>query len=477
MTNDSRQAPTALAPPTTKSGVRSACQDLRSASEALTFEKLSCNQQHLAYFISSFPPKHAGPLLPPPNTTSMKRQRHFPSATHEADDTASNTMSAKRQKIDRESKAAFAASQPMFDTLRHARDRLPDQGMYLTVAANLVQQLHVGLKIDDGNNHVERHAKYMDAIVEAWRAATDTYCQIFSQLTSITADKPEEGRRAATSHADFEKMLQSAQQAQKIANEYPLAREKPDIPTAPSDNNIKVEAETSSSSSSDSNSDEPESSMFPPSQPTPTPAPKKSYPNTKYDKSGSRLLWQSGELRVPISTLTNDERKEWAVVHKRLERMNAKKKVASIAKGAKVNGSSNLGTAPNGVVAPQTTGTKVKSQAAGDSKEQDLETLKEIEARIKAKEEAKRAKKAEKKRKRESTDSFLIENPAELEAEQATAGATPKKKKLKHADQTTSGQPTPNQNGSAKRKGSVDEGSADGGNKPAKKHKKNKNKA
>ncbi|KAF2216156.1 hypothetical protein CERZMDRAFT_93455 [Cercospora zeae-maydis SCOH1-5] len=405
----------------------------------------------------------------------MKRQRHFPSSAHDADGAAPSTMSAKRQKIDRESKAAFAASQPMFDTLRNARDRLPDQGMYLTVASNLVQQLHVGLKIDDGNNHVERHARYMDAIVEAWRCATHTYCQVFSQLTSITAEKPEEGRHAATSHADFEKMLQSAQQAQKIANEYTLASEKPDIPTAPSNSNVKVKADTSSSSSSDSNSDGPESSMFPPSQPTPTPASKKSCANTKYDKSESRLLWQNGELRVPISTLTSDERKEWAVVQKRLERVNAKKKIANTVKGTKFNGTSTSATPSTENAIPQTNGVKVESQTAGDAKDQDSEAYQaKLEARIKTKDEARRAKKAEKKRKRESTDSFLIDNFAELEVEQLNAGAKPKKKKLKKSDQNSSfAEPTPALNGSAKRKGSIEEGTGDVG-KPPKKHKRNK---
>ncbi|KAM3422535.1 hypothetical protein BST61_g36 [Cercospora zeina] len=380
----------------------------------------------------------------------MKRQRHFPTSAHDAGDAAPSTMSAKRPKIDRESKAAFAASQPMFDTLRNARDRLPDQGMYLTVASNLVQQLHVGLKIDDGNNHVERHAKYMDAIVEAWRCATDTYCQIFSQLTSITAEKPEEGRHAATSHADFEKMLQSAQQAQKIANEYTLAREKPDIPTASSDSNAKVKAETSSSSSSDSNSDEPESSMFPPSQSTPTPASKT---NTKYDESRTRLLWRDGALRVPISTLTNNERKEWAIVQKRLERVNAKKRVANIAKGVKANRTSNAADTLKEATGLQTNGVNIESQTTEDAKDHNSDSYRaKLEARIKAKDEARRAKKADKKRKRESTDSFLNDNFAELEVQQPN--------------------PTPASYGGAKRKGSIDEGNGDGA-KPAKKHKKN----
>lgn len=396
----------------------------------------------------------------------MKRQRHFPSANPADDAPSSSNMSAKRQKIDRVSTAAFAASQPLFDTLRNARERLPDQGMHLTMAANLVQQIHVGLKIEDGNNDIERHAKYMDAIVEAWRCATDTYCEVFSQLATITAEKPEEGRSAATSHVDFEKMLESAQLAQKLAKEFTLAREKPDLPPVSPKVDLKVEV-----ANDQSEVDEPpSSSLFPPSQATPTPASKKGIQTTKYDESGLRLLWENGKLQVPLGTLTKAEKKQWAAVQKLAGRADHKKKIGEIVKEKQANGVNGVGEAAkvNGVK-------KEASTAEGNAEVTDEATAAlaaEVEARIKAKEEARAAKKAAKKRKRESGDSFVTADDAP-EANQTAISERPKKKKVKKSNHNPE-QPA-EAGANTKRKGRVDEGAVNG-DKPTEKQKKNKNK-
>ncbi|USW50375.1 hypothetical protein Slin15195_G036940 [Septoria linicola] len=397
----------------------------------------------------------------------MKRQRHFPSA-NPADDAPSSNMSAKRPKIDRVSTAAFAASQPLFDTLRNARERLPDQGMHLTMAANLVQQIHVGLKIEDGNNDIERHAKYMDAIVEAWRCATDTYCEVFSHLATITAEKPEEGRRAAASHVHFEKMLESAQLAQKLAKEFTLAREKPDLPIVSPKPNLEVEVEDDRSEVDEP----PSSSLFPPSQATPTPAAKKSIPTTKYDQSGLRLLWEDGQLRVPMGTLTKAERKQWAAVQKLAGRADHKKKISQVVKSKHANGVNGVSEATS----PQANGVNEEAATADVKAEVNDEATAalaaEVEARIKAKEEARAAKKAEKKRKRESGDSFVAADDAP-EAIQTAISARPKKKKVKKSNHNPE-QPA-EAGANTKRKGSVDEGTVEG-DKPTKKQKKNKNK-
>ena len=405
----------------------------------------------------------------------MKRQRdrHFPSAQPEAA-MASPNMSVKRQKT---STAAFAASQPLFDTLRSTRDRLPEQGMYLTVATNVVQQLHVGLKIEDGKNDIERHAKYMDAIVEAWRCATDMYCDVFSQLATITAEKPEEGRSAAASHVEFEKMLESAQLAQKLAKEYTLAKEKPGLPIL--ENVVKIKPEPKAATESEDSEEESKSSsqLFPPSQATPTPASKKkSNPNTKYDKSGSKLLWENGKLKVPVSELTKVEKREWDLLQKRAKRPEQKKKIAAIVskdKQAQSNGVSNNHTPQ------QVNGTSEPSKVPGVEYEDPDNLAAEAAARSKAKEEAKRAKKAERKRKRESGDSFVNGDVGDAAAHNPEVAAEkPKKKKAKKSDDATTieqAAATPEVNGSSsKRKGSVDAGSANGIEPLTKKQKKAK---
>lgn len=362
-------------------------------------------------------------------------------------------MSVNRQKT---SHAAFAASQPLFDTLRNARDRLPDQGMYITVATNVVQQLHVGLKIEDGTNDVERHARYMDAVVEAWRCATDMYCGIFSQLATITAEKPEEGRGAAASHAEFKMMLESAQVAQKLAQDYRLAREKPGLPVV--ENEVKVDLKPELESAVRSEEEEPKCSAFPPSQPTPTPAPKKKKvnANTKYDKSGTMLLWEDGELQVPFSVLSTLEKKEYAIVRARTQRSKQKKKVAGIRnKDQNVNGTTKHSAESSTSHPAEATGASTNTVPEVEFEDADAMAA-EVALRMKAKEDAKRAKKAEKKRKRESGDSFVHGDDAVAHDPEAIA-ERPKKKKAKKSDSAAETAVPENGTGSAKRKVSVED--------------------
>lgn len=390
----------------------------------------------------------------------MKRQRPIPTAAPtqaeaDAPSPAATTMSVKRQKT---SHAAFAASQPLFDTLRNARDRLPDQGMYITVATNVVQQLHVGLKIEDGKNDVERHARYMDAIVEAWRCATDMYCGIFSQLATITAEKPEEGRGAAASHAEFKMMLESAQGAQKLAQDYRLAREKPDLPVV--ENEVKVNLKPELEPAVTSEKEEPKSSsVFPPSQPTPTPASKKNKKgdaNTKYDKSGAMLLWEDGELQVPFSVLSTLEKKEYAIVRARTQRSKQKKKVAGIRnKDQNVNGTTKHSAESSTSHPAEATGAKTNTVPEVEFEDADAVAA-EVALRMKAKEDAKRAKKAEKKRKRESGDSFVHDDEA-VGHDPAAIAERPKKKKAKKSDSAAEAAVPENGTGSAKRKVSVED--------------------
>jgi hypothetical protein len=361
--------------------------------------------------------------------------------------------SAKRQKLEN---AAFAASQPLFDTLRNAREQLPQQGCYLTTARDLVQTLHVGLQIDDGKNDVEKHAKYMDAIVEAWKSAADTYCDIFAQLTIITAEKPSEGRAAAVSHEDFKNMLETAQVAQTVARRYVMSKDKSRAGTPSVDTSHAVPQS--------------KQQQEPPMHPTPTPAPKKAVKGTKYDKSGQRILWQNGELKVPMGTLGSSEKKEWFMVAKAKRREVERAKKAARQK-------THSAHAPE--VPPAVSEETHQPEPPIEYEDSDAVAA-AVETRLKAKAEAKALKKANKKRKRESGDSFVSNDgddasiPIPPAATESKKSEKPSKKKAKKANGASTGSPPPDAHQEAKRKTSPDAVEGGHGANAGKKRKKSK---
>ncbi|SMQ47911.1 unnamed protein product [Zymoseptoria tritici ST99CH_3D7] len=123
---------------------------------------------------------------------------------------------APSQKIDRETTAAYAASQPLFDALRNGAANVDAQRDNLAKARDLVQQVHIKI----AKENVPSHEQYMENIVEAWQSATTIFCQVFSELTSITAAEPSEGREAGKAHGQFMSMLDTAQKARDVAIAY-----------------------------------------------------------------------------------------------------------------------------------------------------------------------------------------------------------------------------------------------------------------
>ena len=70
---------------------------------------------------------------------------------------------------DRDSKAAYSSSQPMFDALRASVTRASEQMSNLTMARNTVQYLHVKIVNNDDKNCTDAmHQRYMDNAVKAW---------------------------------------------------------------------------------------------------------------------------------------------------------------------------------------------------------------------------------------------------------------------------------------------------------------------
>lgn len=341
---------------------------------------------------------------------------------------------AKKQRLD---PAAYTASQPLFEALRNARDKsLPDQAVNLTVAHDIVK--HVGGKYDDQHGNIERHVTYMDAIVESWRNATDAYCDIFAHLTTITAEKPNEGVGAAESHGLFKEILETAQKAQDAARKFTLAKERAEYqgattsqsesaaPAAESDDEIELAHKPPSCTDQANTPSNVDSADAAPSE-----QPAKS-DKVKWDKSGTRVLWIIGakQPRVPFATLGSSEKKEWLAEKARQKREKQKGKVQEI---------------------------RTKEEQQDRKQEQkpmppvpvdDFENIKlsgveyedlsaEVEARIKAEKEAKKARKQERKRKRESKDSFVDHDAVQEDDKEDTIEVKqyekPSKKKNKHA--------------------------------------------
>lgn len=329
---------------------------------------------------------------------------------------------AKRQRLSlgrRDSTAAYAASQPLFTALRHTvSNSLPRQTSSLTTARDLVQSLHVGLQNDDNYNDQQRHAKYMDTIVEAWRSSTEAFCALFEEMVKITGEKPEEGRAAGERNGAFVSMLEAAQRARDGARAYVSQYEKqkdepePVKETTVEDENgeetegIAVGMDTDSGDEIDlahkrpsavpeKAAPRPQADAVPvqtadsrPASAVPAITPKKTTSKVKLDKSGTQVLWEKGASlpKVPFALLSNAEKKEWLKEQAKQKREKQKGKVQEIKK-AHQNKDSNK--------APRDTQLHYEDVAA------------EVEARIKAKTEAKKSKKAEKKRKRDSGDSFV----------------------------------------------------------------------
>jgi hypothetical protein len=146
----------------------------------------------------------------------------------------------------RESTAAYAASQPLFDALREACEKLELQKSNLLLARDLVQSLHVKLQhvdltVGDRSSSNDNHGRYLDSTLAAWTTAIDSYHDIFAQLVSLTAAEPETGKEATDDHESFKNILRSASEAKHTVTEVVSARRLSKRPT-PDHKTEKVEA-------------------------------------------------------------------------------------------------------------------------------------------------------------------------------------------------------------------------------------------
>ena len=172
-------------------------------------------------------------------------------------------MAHRQKDKKRQSTAAYAASQPLFDALHAGTQRLEEQRDNLTTARDIVQRTHVKLvnAVPEPVKGVARpkvttndHEQYMDAAVKAWRAATESYADIFEALAKVTAAEMSEGRVEREGHVAFAEMAKTASLAKNAASGWTLFEEQRKTGTN-SGAGANADDSDSSSESSDSSSE------------------------------------------------------------------------------------------------------------------------------------------------------------------------------------------------------------------------------
>jgi len=263
---------------------------------------------------------------------------------------------ARTKKQRRESTAAYAASQPLFDALRKATIQIDAQKARLCKARDMVQQLHVKHQSIMDKDDAKNHKRYIAYVVKAWRDATRMYSEVFEELVQLTAENESEGRGVLEGHYGLVALLNGAYAAYK--------------PTV----NCSLEDDDTESLDleiGDKRSAGP-------------------YPNrTKRSRMKS-------EENVQSPTFEQDKKPP---AHRFTTTMQGKRAAPSADDHIQRAGN-RPGHLPHVVH-------NFPEQENKHSEIQFEDILAEVEARLRAKEERKKAKKTERKRKRESLDSAL----------------------------------------------------------------------
>lgn len=350
---------------------------------------------------------------------------------------------AKRQKIKRESTAAYVASQPLFDALRNATTAVSDQKALLKAACDTVQALHV--KVINGD--AEQHDLYMRSIVTAWAGATETYHDIFRQLVLLTAADPTEGRDATSGHGQFLAMLETARKANELAQK--VWHGKVEAESDEEDNAVKVEEESAeevhikNEVESDSPSDAPPTvqSSKPIAKTLATGLRKRPFVEDESAEEGADKKQDDGVTPPEAKNSVDVKRmKKLKSNNAKARRKAANKAAANLARMEQAQPEPVFKTG-----APSSPAIKTEEVQPSAPVVEYEDVQDEVESRLKAKagkSAARRQRHAQKKRKRESVDSFgkiggdeeIVKSEPEPEVPTIEGQVDkPKKKKVKKA--------------------------------------------
>lgn len=362
--------------------------------------------------------RHTSPKLP---SVSILLYHHLTNAL------ASSTMPpVKKQKVDRDSTAAYIASQPLFDALRNATTALSEQKVHLKTARDTVQALHVKVVNDD----LMKHQSYLEQICASWASATESYGEIFHQITLITAEDASQGRPAASSHERYIAVLDSITTAkQSLKASHSLEEQVGDGSEEEMIEEEKIKHEPTNDSSSDS----------PPGVESSKTRPLKRPLEEDSAEEGAGKI----DDTLPTTNTNIERKKKPAKTSAKARRKALKKAAAESAAGEQEQSHPDAPSQASASVASKIE--EVDAAPVAPVVEfEDVEAV--VDARVQAKAEkyaAKKARRAEQmkqKRKRESVDSLVKdeENGETVKAEPEPKSPVvegqaekPKKKKVK----------------------------------------------
>ena len=319
---------------------------------------------------------------------------------------------------DTQETAAYAASQPLFDVLRGAISRLDDQKVHLTGAKDTVQHIHVKIPQEHIENNGTLPADYKDALITAWKSTTESYVRIFEQLCELTGPDPAAGRQAEASYTGFQKLLYTAEAARTVAFEQ-------DEEITHAKRKAEGSSESDSSASSKATTPNKKAKQTPAevasvkrtAEPSPSQAVQRPIKRQRTTEDAStpvaKPTSQTGQSSE-LPTINTVQRLKPKQVRKERKRRNQQRQQEEVQQQAPA-------------MPPPTVPKLQKQRPVAEAQYQDVNA--EVDARLRAKEEAKKAKKEAKKRKRDSSASHIIEAEpgAEREATEAKAKALAQK--------------------------------------------------
>ena len=319
---------------------------------------------------------------------------------------------------DTQETAAYAASQPLFDVLRGAISRLDDQKVHLTGAKDTVQHIHVKIPQEHIENNGTLPADYKDALITAWKSTTESYVRIFEQLCELTGPDPAAGRQAEASYTGFQKLLYTAEAARTVAFEQ-------DEEITQAKRKAEGSSESDSSASSKATTPNKKAKQTPAevasvkrtAEPSPSQAVQRPIKRQRTTEDAStpvaKPTSQTGQSSE-LPTINTVQRLKPKQVRKERKRRNQQRQQEEVQQQAPA-------------MPPPTVLELQKQRPVAEAQYQDVNA--EVDARLRAKEEAKKAKKEAKKRKRDSSASHIIEAEpgAEREATEAKAKALAQK--------------------------------------------------
>jgi hypothetical protein len=339
-----------------------------------------------------------------PSTSSPPISLPFRTKTMLPDQAASSTSRPDIQET-----AAYAASQPLFDVLRGAIIRIDEQKAHLTSAKDTIQHIHVKVPQEHIENNGTLPNDYRDSLVTAWKVTTESYVRIFEQLCELTGPDPAAGKKAEESYAGFQKLLYTADAARTVAFEQDAA-------------NLRAkgtaESGSESESSASSKATTPKKTTQKPAEATSNKrgAPSESTPSHIPQRPAKRPRTTTSEASSAQNEKPTPQAPSQHVKPKQI-RKERKKRIQQ--QQASTLPPPTIPTPPEPT--PTTTNTTPGVQYE--------DVTAQVDARLRAREEAKKTKKAAKKRKRDSQGSHILEAEpgAEVEAAQKRAAVLAQK--------------------------------------------------